>query len=318
MQTTAVAHPNIALLKYWGKQDAPGNLPATPSLSITLDSLTTTTTVAEADSDQFRLNGQVAADAKVLRTLASWRRHHPIPPLTITSHNNFPTAAGLASSASGFAALATAVDAHCGLDLTQAERSELARRGSASAARSIHGGFVILRGPDWQAQPLLPEAAWPLQVFVAITAAGPKAVSSTAGMERSRTSSPYFDAWVASAEVDFTAMRQAVCARDFNALADLAEASCLKMHALMLSSHPPLLYWNGVTVECLQVIRALREDGCQVFATVDAGPQVKAICKLDEAKRVEGALGQVAGVGRILRAGLGPGAALRQGRPRSC
>ena len=308
MRTTAVAHPNIALLKYWGKQDAPGNLPATPSLSITLDSLTTTTTVAEADSDQFRLNGQVAADAKVLRTLANWRRDYPIPPLAISSRNNFPTAAGLASSASGFAALATAVDAHCGLGLTKAERSELARRGSASAARSIHGGFVTLAGPDWRAAQLLPGAAWPLRVVVAIAATGPKAVPSTEGMERSRTTSPYFDAWVASAAPDFAAMKQAVSTRDFTALADLAEASCLQMHALMFSSRPPLLYWTGATVECLRTIRELRAEGCQVFATVDAGPQVKAVCEPRDVERVDAALRRIGGVAETLQAGLGPGA----------
>lgn len=310
MGTTAVAHPNIALLKYWGKQDAPGNLPATPSLSITLDGLTTTTSVAAADADRFSLNGQPVADAKVLRTLASWRRDHPIPPLAISSRNNFPTAAGLASSASGFAALATAVDAHCRLGLTAAQRSELARRGSASAARSIHGGFVALQGPDWQAEPLLAEQAWPLSLIVAITETGPKAVSSTEGMRRSKATSPYFDAWVASAQADFAAMRQRVCERNFNALADLAEASCLRMHALMLSSRPPLLYWNGVTVECLRIIGELRAAGCKVFATVDAGPQVKAICEPDEAERVEQAVRRAQGVVRTLRIGLGAGAAV--------
>ena len=313
MGITAVAHPNIALLKYWGKQDASGNLPATPSLSITLDGLTTITTVAEAGTDRFSLNGQPTADAKVLRTLASWRRDHPIPPLAIYSRNSFPTSAGLASSASGFAALATAVDAHCGLGLTALEISELARLGSASAARSIHGGFVTLAGPDWQAQQLLPSTAWPLCVVVAIVSTGPKAVPSTAGMERSRTTSPYFDAWVATAAPDFAAMQQAVSARDFSALADLGEVSCLKMHALMLSSRPPLLYWSGATVECLRTIRELRAEGCQAFATVDAGPQVKAVCEPQDAERVEAALRRIDGVAETLQVGLGPGAELGGG-----
>ena len=151
MRTTAVAHPNIALLKYWGKQDAPGNLPATPSLSVTLDSLTTTTTVAEADSDQFRLNGQATADAKVLRTLANWRRDHPIPPLAISSRNNFPTAAGLASSASGFAALATAVGRplRAGLNQGGEVRTGAARLGLRSPLhprRLCHLGGAGLAG----------------------------------------------------------------------------------------------------------------------------------------------------------------------------
>ena len=161
--TTAQAHPNIALLKYWGKQDAAGNIPAAPSLSITLDGLRTLTSVSEAREDAIRLNGALVQDRKILRALKDWRRDCRIPPLAIDTRNNFPTAAGLASSASGFAALATAVDAHCGLGLTAGERSALARRASASAARSIHGGFVALGPPDWQAAPLLGRASMAAQ-----------------------------------------------------------------------------------------------------------------------------------------------------------
>ncbi len=308
MPTTAIAHPNIALLKYWGKQDGPGNCPATPSLSITLNGLTTTTTVEDADADALRLNGRPVRDAKIERALADWRREHAIGPLAISSRNDFPTAAGLASSASGLAALATAVDAHCGLRLSDGERSALARRGSGSAARSIHGGFVALTAPDWRGVQVLAPKAWPLAVVVAITTAEPKAVSSTAGMDQSKTTSPYFAAWTATADADFEAMQAAIAQRDFEALAELAEASCLKMHALMLSSRPPLLYWRGATVECLRAIRELRAGGCRVFGTVDAGPQVKAVCEPQDADRVEAALKAVPGVVSTLRSGLGRGA----------
>ena len=308
MRTTAIAHPNIALLKYWGKQDGPGNRPATPSLSITLDALTTTTTVEDADADALRLNGHPVRDAKIEKALADWRRDYAVGPLAISSRNDFPTAAGLASSASGLAALATAVDAHCGLRLSDGERSALARRGSGSAARSVHGGFVVLTAPDWRGVQVLAPEAWPLAVVVAITTAEPKAVSSTAGMDRSKTTSPYFAAWTATADADFEAMQAAIAQRDFEALAELAEASCLKMHALMLSSRPPLLYWRGATVECLRAIRELRAGGCRVFGTVDAGPQVKAVCEPKDAERVEAALKAVPGVVSTLRSGLGRGA----------
>ena len=308
MPTTAIAHPNIALAKYWGKQDGTGNRPATPSLSITLDALTTTTTVEDAEADALWLNGCPAHDAKVERALADWRQDHAIGPLAIRSRNNFPTAAGLASSASGFAALATAIDAHCALGLGDGERSALARRGSASAARSIHGGFVALAAPDWRAAQVLAPDAWPLAVVVAVTASEPKAVSSTAGMARSKATSPYFAAWTETTSADFAAIKTAVAQRDFDALAELAEASCLKMHALMLSSQPPLLYWHGATVECLRVVRELRADGCRVFATVDAGPQVKAVCEPRHAAQVEAALQAVPGVEGTLRSGLGGGA----------
>ena len=308
MPTTAIAHPNIALAKYWGKQDGPGNRPATPSLSITLDALTTTTTVEDAEADTLWLNGCRAHDAKIEQALADWRRDHAIGPLTLSSRNNFPTAAGLASSASGFAALATAIDAHCALGLSDGERSALARRGSASAARSIHGGFVALAAPDWRAAQVLAPDAWPLAVVVAVTAAEPKAVPSTAGMARSKTTSPYFAAWTESTGADFEAIKIAVANRDFDALAERAEASCLKMHALMLSSQPPLVYWRGATVDCLRVVHELRADGCGVFATVDAGPQVKAVCLPQHADEVEAMLQEVPGVESTLRSGLGGGA----------
>ena len=308
MPTTAIAHSNIALAKYWGKQDGPGNRPATPSLSITLDALTTTTTVDDAEADAVWLNGCQARDSKIAQALADWRRDHTIGPLSVSSRNNFPTAAGLASSASGFAALATAIDAHCALGLSAGERSALARRGSASAARSIHGGFVALAPPDWRAVQVLAPDAWPLTVVVAITAAEPKAVPSTAGMARSKATSPYFAAWTEATGTDFEAIKIAVANRDFEALAERAEASSLKMHALMLSSQPPLIYWRGATVECLRAIRELRTDGCQVFATVDAGPQVKAVCEPQHADEVEAVLQDVAGVESTLRSGLGGGA----------
>ena len=310
---TAVAHPNIALLKYWGKQPGVGNVPATPSLSITLDGLASETRVADGDEDRFCLNGRVREDAKLAAALAVWRQQHAIPPLSIDSSNNFPTAAGLASSASGFAALAVAVDAHCGLGLSRNQLSELARLGSASAARSLCGGFASLGPPDWQAEELAPASAWPLQVLIAVTADQPKPVSSTDGMARTRDTSPYYDAWVAGADADFQAMLQAFRGRDFTALAELGAASSMKMHALMLTSRPPLIYWTGASVACLSAVEALRARGCPVFATMDAGPQVKAVCEPDAADEVAAALEQIPGVIRLLKTGLGAGARIVPG-----
>jgi diphosphomevalonate decarboxylase len=313
MSTSAKAHPNIALLKYWGKQDRPGNYPATPSVSITLNTLSTTTTVETASANSVWLNGIEVQDTKIDTTLDAWRQRYDIPALTIKTQNNFPTAAGLASSASGFAALITAIDAHCELSLSDADKSGLARMGSGSAARSIHGGFVTLTDPDWQGQQLLPNKAWPLRVVIAITTMGPKDVSSSAGMERSRLTSPYFEAWVSSTTLDYAPMIEAVTNRDFDKLGELAEASCLKMHALMLSSKPGLVYWHAATVACMHQIRALREQGLNVFFTVDAGPQVKAICTEEHAQSVQQALAILPGVEETIQVGLGSGATVVDG-----
>ena len=306
--TTAVAHPNIALLKYWGKQDAPGNLPAAPSLSITLDTLTTTTRTTDAPQDSITLNGVPVDDPRIAAALVDWRRQYRIPPLAIATDNNFPTAAGLASSASGFAALATAINAHCGLGLTSAERSALARRGSASAARSIHAGFAALATPDWRAEPLAAADFWPLKVVIAITSTVRKPFSSREGMAISKRTSPYFDAWTTSNTQAFEPMRDAVLKRNFEQLAELAEASCLGMHALMMSGRPGLIYWNACTVNCIHAIRAMREAGHKVFFTVDAGPQVKAVCEAPHAEAVQRVLAEQTGVLETLVAGLGEGA----------
>ncbi len=309
-RATATAHPNIALVKYWGKRPGPGNIPATPSLSLTLDALTTTTTVEVADADRFVLDGAPVADPKIDAFLQALRSEFDIPPLAATSASNFPAGCGLASSASGFAALVTAMDNALGWGLDRDARSEWARRGSGSAGRSIVGGFGMLSERDgrWVARELLAADAWPLRVVVGITSRKRKAVGSTAGMERSRMTSPFYGAWVRSTEEDFADAERAVLERDFGRLARVAESSCLKMHALMLSSDPALFYWNAATVECLHRIRMLRDAGAEVFFTVDAGPQVKAVCTADHESAVRDALEQVPGVDEVLVSGLGAGA----------
>ncbi|MEM9057455.1 MAG: diphosphomevalonate decarboxylase [Pseudomonadota bacterium] len=323
MTSTAVrasARPNIALVKYWGKREVALNLPAVPSLSITLDALETVTTVrfdASASQDRFTLNGRAndgaaaraSAFVDLFRQLAGTAER-----VVIDSTNNFPTAAGLASSASGFAAMAVALDAALGLGLDARSLSRLARQGSGSAARSIFGGFVEMHagrradGEDAEAAPLATADDWPLEVVIALTSLAPKAVGSTDGMTHTAETSPYYAAWVDTAAADLEAGRAAVAARDFAALAQVSERSCLKMHAVAMAADPGLIYWNASTVDCLRCVRELRADGCPVFFTIDAGPQVKAVCPPDAADRVAAALAGVAGVRSVLRTGLGGGA----------
>lgn len=359
LDATAIAHPNIALVKYWGKRDEALNLPATGSISITLDTLRTRTRVefgADLAADELHLaaddgasdNGAAAgydevpaapgatgtapnatgtapgatgtataaALRKVTRVLDLLRAEAGITTRArVTTGNSFPTGAGLASSASGFAALVTATDAALGTNLSRERLSELARRGSGSAARSVLGGFVEMHrgerpdGTDAVATPLLPEQDWPLAVVVAITTRDPKATGSSAGMELSRRTSPFFDAWVSGADADLAEARTAIRARDFAALAAISEHSCATMHALMLSTRPALLYWMPATVACLHLVRELREsDGLGTFFTVDAGPQVKAVCLAQDAPAVAAALAEVPGVLEVVTTGLGPGA----------
>ena len=294
---TAIAHPNIALIKYWGKRDLALNLPAVSSLSLTLDGFHTRTTVTwGAPADAMELNGAPAADKVAAKALRFLDRLDPDrPPCRIVSENSFPTGAGLASSASGFAALALAAQAARGAPIDSTELSILARQGSGSACRSLWGGFVVWRrgerpdGLDSHGVPVA-DAAWDLRMVVAVVATEGKAVGSTEGMERSRHTSPLYRTWVDQAEQDVQDGVSAVHDRDIARLGRAMEASTLKMHATMHTADPPLMYWRPESVACLQAVWALRASGTGAWATMDAGPQVKVLCLAADAARVADAL----------------------------
>jgi diphosphomevalonate decarboxylase len=322
-RAAARAGANFALVKYWGKADARLNVPAVGSISITLDALYTDTEVTlapELQRDELVLDGKRRDEdlAKISACIDLLRRKAGIDTrVRVASRNNFPTGAGLASSASGFAALVRAAEGALGLELSARERSIVARQGSGSAARSIFGGFVEMHagtaadGSDSFAEPLLEAKEWPLEVVIAVTAKGEKETGSRSGMMRSATSSPYYGAWVSSQPPDLAAARSAIAARDFAPLAEVAEHNCLKMHAAALAALPPLVYWNGATVDCLHAVRRLRASGVPVFFTIDAGPQLKAVCAPGARAEVERTLRAVPGVLDILTSALGPGAELR-------
>ena len=320
---TARARSNIALVKYWGKAEGTLNVPAVGSISITLDALWSDTEVVfdpELETDTLVLDGErrpdglvrVSACLDILRELAGVGTR-----AAVVSSNNFPTGAGLASSASGFAALVGAAARALGLELEPRQLSIIARRGSGSAARSIFGGFVEMHagaapdGLDSYAEPLLAGKEWPLDIVVAVTSAGEKAVASGSGMRRSARSSPYHAAWLKTHPADMALCRQAIRTRDFEALAQVAEASCLKMHAAAMAAVPALIYFNGVTVECIGRIRQLRKSGIAVLFTVDAGPQIKAVCAPDARAAVRDALADMPGIVQIIETGLGPGVETR-------
>jgi len=309
--TTARAHVNVALVKYWGKRDSRLNLPATGSISLTLDGLSTEARVAFGDTavDRCEIDGVAATGeeaARVVRFLDLLRDESgQTARATVVTRNTVPRGAGLASSASAFAALALAGSRAAGLRLEAPALSALARRGSGSAARSIFGGFVEWRrgeqadGRDSIAEPLLGAGEWDLRVVVAITSTAPKAISSREGMARAATS-PLYPAWVSGADADLAEARAAIRARDLEALGQVAEHSALKMHAIGLAARPPLLYWRGATVDCIHRVWALRAEGTPAFVTIDAGPQVKVLCAPSDAPRVAAALQAVPGVERVL------------------
>lgn len=317
----AQAQPNIALIKYWGKRETTLNIPAVSSLSITLDSLSTTTEVSfdpKFHSDEFYLNDVKQEGRPYQRVIACLDQFRQISGVKkhahIRSENNFPTSAGLASSASGFAALVKAISRALDLKLSDQELCHIARRASGSAARSLYGGFVEMSkgnddtGEEAIAKPLLAASAWPLTVVIAVTSTDSKLIGSTEGMKLSKNTSPYYKAWLRTHDEDMKVAREAVLSQDFEALGEVSEFSCLKMHAVAQSSRPGILYWNGVTMDCMHLIRKLRASGLPVFFTIDAGPQVKAVCLPEAADEVKNALRRVEGVKSILVSGLGEGA----------
>lgn len=325
LAAAARAHSNIALAKYWGKLDAALNIPAVGSISITLDALHTDTTVtfrSDLAKDELWLGGvqqggEHPGTRRATTVLDLVRERAGLTLLaSVVSENNFPTGAGLASSASGFAALAVAACAAAGLDESPRELSILARRGSASAARSLFGGFAELHagsaadGRDAFAEPLMDGSDWPLSVVVAITDTGQKTVSSTEGMSATSATSPFYESWVDSSEALLTRMRDAIFAHDLEEVGELTEHSCLALHSLMFTTMPALIYWNAATMAAIHTVRELRSGGLPVYFTIDAGPQVKALCRPEDAAAVAQALSAVPGVHETRTSTLGPAAHL--------
>ncbi|MEO7147907.1 MAG: diphosphomevalonate decarboxylase, partial [Terrimesophilobacter sp.] len=199
-----------------------------------------------------------------------------------------------------------------GVEATAREMSILARRGSASAARSLFGGYVELhtdsRSEGSYAEQLLNGADWPLSVVVAITDSSQKSVSSTVGMQATSASSPFYGAWVDNAESELALVRSALAQRDFTALGERTEHSCLALHSLMFTTQPPLIYWNAATVALIHTVRELRASGTAAYFTIDAGPQVKVLCQPQDADAIAAALASVTGVVETRISGLGAGA----------
>jgi diphosphomevalonate decarboxylase len=319
---TAIAHPNIALIKYWGDRDPRLHLPVSGSISFNLDKLTTHTQVifdAQLYADALTINGS-PADEKSLKRLSNFLdviRQWSATPLfaSVVSENNFPLGSGVASSASAFAALAVAAAHAVNLSLTEQELSRLARHGSGSACRSIPGGFV-----EWQcgdsdedsyAQAIAPPEHWQLADVMAIVSSEQKATSSAEGHQIAATS-PLQAARVADATRRLDVCRSAILERDFDKLASITELDSNLMHAVMMTSIPALFYWHPETLAIMKEVAAWRQSGLPVCYTVDAGPNVHVICIAEAASEVATRLSSIPGVTKTLCARPGPGASLME------
>ena len=317
------AHANIALAKYWGKLDTKLNLPAVPSLSMTLAALYTDTEVFFEDGltqDEISLNGASASASQTRRIVELLDRirllsHEPRKARVVTS-NNFPTASGLASSASGFAALTVAASRATGLDLAPEKLSALARRSSVSAARSLFEAFVELergtKGDDsLAARAVTMKEPWNLCMVIALAGEQEKKIGSTEAMNRSAETSPYYSSWLDQhAPVLFKQIKQALLERDLPDLGSAMEQSTLCMHTTALTAVPAIYYWNAATLNAMQTVRELREtNAIPVWFTMDAGAHLKALCEKQYSDQVAVALAKVPGISKTIVSGIGPGVA---------
>ncbi|KOY72965.1 diphosphomevalonate decarboxylase [Apilactobacillus kunkeei] len=287
---TARAHTNIALVKYWGKENEELIIPANSSLSLTLDEFYTDTSVLfdeSLSSDEVTLNGKVIEDEKITKFMDIIRKKSNINAFArIESTNHVPTSAGLASSASAYAALAAAGSKAYGLNLSKKGLSRLARRGSGSATRSIFGGFAAWnKGTDDESSygySIEDPVKMDINMIAIILDNQPKKISSRKGMKISIKTSPYYQSWIKQTTADFQIIEEAIKENDFTTLGKTAELNAMRMHSLTLSSDPSYLYINADSLKVINMVKELRENGVECYYTMDAGPNVKIICQSDK------------------------------------
>ncbi len=309
MKATAIANANIALVKYWGKRNKELILPYNSSISMTCDGLLTKTTVefsAKYDKDIVMINDEeLKKDEKdILGHLERIKKMAGIKEKAkVISESNFPVAAGLASSASGLAALTLAATKAAGLNLNQKELSILARQGSGSACRSIYGGFVEWLkgkkedGSDSYAKQIVNKNYWPeFRMIVTILTEEKKKIGSRAGMAQTVKTCPYYQGWLKTIEEDLKIVREGILEKNFTKLGSQAEYNCLKMHALMTTTKPVIIYWHPATVEIIRNVINWRKEGLESYFTIDAGPNVKVLCLEKDEKEINRRLLRLKGI----------------------
>jgi len=316
--TTAKAHPNIAFIKYWGNADQNLRLPANASISMNLSELETVTKIAflpDQSSHLLKINGilqDTEHTSRVATYLESVRNLYEFQSsLAIESHNNFPMGAGIASSASAFAALAVALNDLLELNLPQSGISALARLGSGSACRSIPAGFTVWEKGrthlDSFAATFAPPDHWELRDIILIVAAEEKAVGSTQGHALADTS-PYQSVRVHDAKRRLEICRRAILNKDFNKLAWIIEQDSDMMHAVMMTSRPPINYWQPASIAIMQKVRDLRKNGIACAYTLDAGPNVHVITLATDQTKVINAFKGFPGLQDMYISNIGAGA----------
>lgn len=310
MKATATAPANIALIKYWGKADGGLNLPLSDTVSMNLSAAQTETMVEfleELSSDSVELNGVALVDeelAKVSKHLDLLRDKAGVALFSrVKTKNTFPTGAGIASSASGFAALTVAASNALGLELTEAEMSSVARKGSGSACRSIPNGFVLWHKGESDAtsfaESIYPENYWDIHDLIVVADTNKKKDASSYGHKLAPTS-PLFAGKLGYLPAATQELLLALKNKDFQKFGECIELEALCMHAVMMTSTPSIFYWVPTTIAVLDAVKQLRADGLPAYFTIDAGPNVHVFCQAADSETIKAKLEQVSGVKMVI------------------
>ena len=321
MKSSAIAHSNIALIKYWGRSrdcDPCLNIPSNDSVSMTKcgssqdTHLQTHTTIDFSDAyeeDIAFLEGEILTGRdmeRILRVVNPLRECANVDYMfKMMSRNDFPTRAGLASSASGFAALAIAAVDALGIDFSKEEISTYARLGSGSAARSVHGGFVYWsRGVSHEtslAEQICGPDEFDMCTVIAIVHQGKKDVTSDVGHE-SAYSSPFNEVRIRKSQEQAKDIKKAILDDDFSGVGRIAEENCKYMHVVMMTSNPPLFYWHPDTLRLIKSVQKIRKEGPECYFTVDAGPNVHCLCRREDTYELQKVLEKMECVNRTISA----------------
>ena len=310
-ETIAIAHPNFALVKYWGKKESKQNRPAMSSISITVDSMRSKTTIKKniaSKTHRLFINGKEESDlSRILPSieyLSNISKSNDY--LLIQSDNNFPTSSGLASSASGVASFVTAFEAHYDIDLNLSDRIEACILGSGSAPRSLMGGFVFMdHNNGYKCNQILKKSDWPLDILICIASINSKKISSRVGMEISRKTSPIYQQWLDINNQHINSALKSIREKNIVDLSKVTEENCELMHKVMESSIPSIQYRSALTHECITEIKNLRASGHRLFYTIDAGPQVKIICEPKSSEAIKERIMKETDISKIIHARIG-------------
>ncbi len=329
MKATAIAHSNIALIKYWGRNpttDSHLNIPLNDNISFTKNSLSKDTNLQTKTTIHFseiykmdfaEVNGEMLRGRKMERILKVVDELRLIAKTNLNfrmnSINDFATQAGLASSASAFAALTVATASALNLKIVKEKLSTIARLGSGSAARSLHDGFVCFHSADSHENSYAEQICEPeqcdLRTVIAIVDESEKEITSDQGHEFSQ-SSPFNQIRIQKSTEQVVEMRQAILNHDFRNVGKIAEENCKYMHAVMMTSEPPLFYWNPDTLRIIKKVMSLRQQGLETYFTIDAGPNVHCLCRTSDLDALQSELAVLDGVKKMIPVRPGKGAYL--------